>query len=199
MFHSRVGLRGCARCVASCTSTNVASAPWPPPRRGALWPFAVGRSRKISMLDLAVSVLARSGDDPCLEGHECRRVRVRVRVYESERVRERRPQSRPTCPAESRSKNAKRERTTAATATQTTQEGGPEATPPHTVRHAPTAKRTLLEHRLQTVWKPRNILAQNKEPVGGWGSPAGCFPPCGVSPRGVWGLPPSGSFVARCC
>jgi len=27
----------------------------------------------------------------------------------------------------------------------------------------------------------------------------GCFPPCGVSPRGVWGLPPSGSFVARGC
>jgi len=35
--------------------------------------------------------------------------------------------------------------------------------------------------------------------VGGWGSPVGGFPPCGVSPRGVWGLPPSGSFVARCC
>jgi len=33
--------------------------------------------------------------------------------------------------------------------------------------------------------------------VGGWGSPVGGFPPCGVSPRGVWGLPPSGSFVAR--
>jgi len=62
-------------------------------------------------------------------------VRVRVRVYESERVRERRPQSRPTCLAESRSKNAKRERPTAETATQTTQEGGPEATPTHTVRH----------------------------------------------------------------
>jgi len=26
--------------------------------------------------------------------------------------------------------------------------------------------------------------------VGGWGSPVGCFPPCGVSPRGVWGLCP---------
>ena len=26
--------------------------------------------------------------------------------------------------------------------------------------------------------------------VGGRGSPAGCFPPCGVSPRGVWGLLP---------
>ena len=26
--------------------------------------------------------------------------------------------------------------------------------------------------------------------VGGWGFPLGCFPPCGVSPRGVWGLPP---------
>jgi len=26
--------------------------------------------------------------------------------------------------------------------------------------------------------------------VGGWGSPAGCFPPCGVSPRDVWGLLP---------
>jgi len=38
-----------------------------------------------------------------------------------------------------------------------------------------------------------------KEAVGGWGFPVGCFPPCGVSPRGVWGLPPSGSFVKRCC
>jgi len=27
----------------------------------------------------------------------------------------------------------------------------------------------------------------------------GCFPPGGVFPCGVWGLPPSGSFVARCC
>ena len=36
-------------------------------------------------------------------------------------------------------------------------------------------------------------------PVGGWGSPVGCFPPGGVFPCGVWGLPPSGSFVARCC
>jgi len=27
-------------------------------------------------------------------------------------------------------------------------------------------------------------------PVGGWGSPAGCFSPGGVSPRGVWGLLP---------
>ena len=36
--------------------------------------------------------------------------------------------------------------------------------------------------------------------VGGRGSPAGCFPPCGVSPRGVWGLCcPSVSFVARSC
>ena len=35
--------------------------------------------------------------------------------------------------------------------------------------------------------------------VGGWGSPVGCSPPCGVSPRGVWGLPLSGSFVARSC
>ena len=35
--------------------------------------------------------------------------------------------------------------------------------------------------------------------VGGWGSPVGGFPPSGVSPRGVWGLPPSGSFVARSC
>jgi len=35
--------------------------------------------------------------------------------------------------------------------------------------------------------------------VGGWVFPVGCFPPCGVFPRGVWGLPPSGSFVARGC
>ena len=46
-------------------------------------------------------------------------------------------------------------------------------------------------------WDPAMPLP--KGPVGGWGFPVGCFPPCGVSPRGVWGLPPSGSFVARCC
>jgi hypothetical protein len=93
-------------------------------------------------------------DQECLEGRDCRHVRVRERVNESERVRERRPQSRPTCLAESRSKNAKRDRPTV---TQTTQEGGPEATPTHTVRHAPTAKRTLLEQRLcgsqETSWR----------------------------------------------
>jgi len=86
----------------------------------------------------------------CLYGRECRR--VRVRVSEWERERERRPQRRLACLAESRTKDfkgtRKQERATAATATQTTPEGGPEATPTHTVRHAPTAKRTLLEQRL---------------------------------------------------
>jgi len=41
-----------------------------------------------------------------------------------------------------------------------------------------------------TEMKLCNMSGANFD-VGGWGSPVvGCFPPCGVSPRGVWGLCP---------
>jgi len=107
---------------------------------------------------LALEFLRRVGGWFCLKGRECRRVRVRVRVNESERVRERRPQSRQTCLAEPRSRtrnvNAQRPKRPHR---QHRKGAKPEATPTHTVRHAPTAKQTLLEQRLfgsqETSWR----------------------------------------------
>ena len=59
--------------------------------------------------------------------------------------------------------------------------------------HAPGWRRAKARH-----WRSRERCGR-KLVVGGWGSPVGGFPPCGVSRCGVWGLPPSGSFVARSC
>jgi len=46
------------------------------------------------------------------------------------------------------------------------------------------------ESRGTGVYPPPCIGQNTTLPVGGWGSPVCCFPPCGVSPRGVWGLCP---------
>jgi len=44
-------------------------------------------------------------------------------------------------------------------------------------------------------FNPHFPFFQNTKHVGGWGSPVCCFPPCGVPPRGVWGLCPLRSSV----